>query len=199
MGNRQIFMRNLHNKLKTEPVGLHRVSITPAIKTYHSLIACVKAGVIGLFLQRLAIYVPLAKLSQVTARQKSFNTECTEGAERRREKQEREQSLFWEIPIGFSLWPLCSLRSPCYRFSVGEHHFPFPQRPLIENGCFSSIREDAKSEVQVDCARQGDSFQIAAFADQIIDRITVTDPDDVLLNDRAVVQLLRDVVARSAH
>jgi len=58
---------------------------------------------------------------------------------------------------------------------VGEHRFPFPQRPLIENGCFSSIWEDAKSEVQVHRARQDDFFQIAAFADQIIDRITMTD------------------------
>src|SRR6267154_95305 len=198
MGNRQIFMRNLHNKLRTEPVGLHRVSITPAIKTYHSLISCVKAGVIGLFPQRLTIYAPQSKLSQVTARQKSFNTECTEGAERRREQLEYVQRLLWEIRLGFSLCPLCSLRSLCYRFSVGVHRFPFPLRPLIENGCFSSIWEDAKPEVQVDRARQDDSFQIAAFADQIVDRITMTDPDDVLLNDRAVVQLLRDVVARGA-
>src|SRR6267143_2104894 len=198
MCNRQIFMRNLQNKLRTEPVGLRRVSITPAIKTYHSLISCVKAGVIGLFPQRLAIYVLPAKLSQVTTHQKSFNTECTEGAERRREKQEHEQSLFWDIPIGFSLWPLCSLRSLCYSFSVGVHRFPFPRRPLIENGCFSSIWEDAKSEVQVHRARQDDSFQIAAFADQIVDRITMTDPNDVLFNDRAVVQLLRGVVARGA-
>jgi len=50
----------------------------------------------------------------------------------------------------------------------------------------------------VDRARQDDSFQIAAFPDQIVDRITMTDPDDVLLNDRTVVQLLRDVVARGA-
>src|ERR1700704_3575538 len=129
MGNRQIFMRNLHNKFKTEPVGLHRVSITPAIKTYHSLISCVKAGVIGLFPQRLATYVLPAKLSQVTTRQKSFNTECTEGAERRREKLEYMQRSVWEISLGFSLWPLCSLcslRSLCYRFSVGVHRFPFP-------------------------------------------------------------------------
>src|SRR5258706_6113913 len=33
MLNRQIFMRNLHNKLRTEPVGLRRVSNTPQSKS----------------------------------------------------------------------------------------------------------------------------------------------------------------------
>ena len=116
-----------------------------------------------------------------------------------REQQEYVQPFVWEIPLGFSLCPLCSLRSLCYRFLVDGNRFPFPQRPLIEYGRFSSVREDAKSEVQVDRARQDDSFQIAAFPDQIVDRITVTDPHDVLFDDRAVVQLLGDVMARSAN
>jgi len=138
MGNRQIFMRNLHNKLRTEPVGLHRVSITPRqSKPITPLISCVKAGVIGLFPQRLTIYAPQSKLSQVTARQKSFNTECTEGAERRREQLEYVQRLLWEIRLGFSLCPLCSLRSLCYRFSVGVHRFPvFPRRPPNRKSLF---------------------------------------------------------------
>src|SRR5882762_1015375 len=130
---------------------------------------------------------------------KIFPHRVHRGRREEREKLEYMQRSVWEISLGFSLWPLCSLRSLCYRFSAGEHRFPFPQEPLIENGCFFSVREDAKSEVQVHRAGQDDSFQIAAFADQIIDRITMTDPNDVLLNDRTVVQLLRDVVARSPN
>src|SRR6266481_8263664 len=70
---------------------------------------------------------------------------------------------------------------------------------LIEYGCLFPVRENVKSEVQVDRTRQDDSFQISAFADQIVDRITVTDPDDVLFNDWAVVQSLRNVMARCAN
>src|SRR5258706_12532773 len=106
MGNRQIFMRNLHNKLKTEPVGLHRVSITPAIKTYHSLISCVKAGVIGLFLEQLAIYVLLAKISQGIAGQKIFNTGDTEGPVGRRKKLHAMPRSVWENSLGFFLGTL---------------------------------------------------------------------------------------------
>ena len=53
--------------------------------------------------------------------------------------------------------------------------------------------------MQMDRARQHHSFQIAAFADQIVDRVSMADSHDVLLDDGAVVQLLRHVVARGSN
>src|SRR5258706_12058124 len=71
--------------------------------------------------------------------------------------------------------------------------------PLIKDRRFSSTREDTKSEMQMDRARQHHSFQIAAFADQIVDGVSMADSHDVLLDDGAVVQLLRHVVARGSN
>ena len=44
-------------------------------------------------------------------------------------------------------------------------------------------------------AREDDFFQVASFADQIFDRVAMRDADDVLLEDRSVVEQLGDVVA----
>src|ERR1700676_403732 len=82
--------------------------------------------------------------------------------------------------------------------SAFECGVPLSRRPLIEYGRFSSVREDPKSEVQVDRARQDYPLQIAPFADQIVDRITVTDSHDVLFDDGPVIQLLGNVVTRGA-
>ena len=47
-------------------------------------------------------------------------------------------------------------------------------------------------------ARKDDFFEVAAFADEVFDGVTMGDADDVLLDDRAVVEDFRDVVAGCA-
>ena len=47
-------------------------------------------------------------------------------------------------------------------------------------------------------SREHDFFEVAAFADEVFDSVTMRDTDDVLLDDRAIVENIGDVVARSS-
>ena len=53
--------------------------------------------------------------------------------------------------------------------------------------------------MQTNTTRQDDSLQIAPFSDQVFDRIPVADTHDILFDNGAIIQLFRDIVARSAY
>jgi hypothetical protein len=49
-------------------------------------------------------------------------------------------------------------------------------------------------------ARDSTTFsRVAALLDQIVDGVAMIDSDDILLNDRAIVEYLSNVVSRSAN
>ncbi len=58
------------------------------------------------------------------------------------------------------------------------------------------MHKDAVLEMEPDGTRQHQPLQVAPFADQIVQRILVGDPDDVLLDDGTFIQCFRHVVAR---
>src|SRR3954451_23528398 len=59
--------------------------------------------------------------------------------------------------------------------TLGEHH------RLV------AVDEDAMFEVSAYRPRQHDPFEVAALAQQVVDRVAVRDAGDVLVDDRALV------------
>src|ERR1700704_4648333 len=104
MGNRQIFMRNLPSKLRTEPVGLRRVSITPAIKIYITPLSHVSKLVLLACFCHSSPYTCSWQSCRRSPHAKNLSTQRAQraqrGEERRREKLEYVQRLLWEIRLG---------------------------------------------------------------------------------------------------
>src|SRR5882672_10473959 len=70
---------------------------------------------------------------------------------------------------------------------------------LIENYSFSvPVEQDPVVDVPADGPGQDDFFEVAALLDEVFDGIAVRDPDDILLDDGAVVEYLGNVVAGGA-
>ena len=65
---------------------------------------------------------------------------------------------------------------------------------LVEYDRFPAIHEHAMFDMPPHGAGQHDFLQIPALADEILDRIPVTDPDHILFDDRPFVQILCGVV-----
>ena len=53
--------------------------------------------------------------------------------------------------------------------------------------------------MQANAARKDDPLQIAPFPNDVFDRISVANTNDVLFDDGAVIQLIRDIVTGSAN
>ena len=70
--------------------------------------------------------------------------------------------------------------------------------PSVEDDGSVFIGQQAMVKVPIDGAGEHDFFEIAAEADEIVHALAVGDPDDVLLDDGAFVELLCDVVGRGA-
>src|SRR5262245_40225910 len=66
---------------------------------------------------------------------------------------------------------------------------------MLEHHGFVAVDQDPVLQVPAEAARQDDLLDVAALAHEVRDGVVVADPDDVLLDDRAGVQLGGDVVA----
>jgi len=71
-------------------------------------------------------------------------------------------------------------------------------RTLLEDDRLVAVKEDAVFYVPADGAGEHDFFDIATLLDQIIDRVSVMNADDVLLDNGAIVEHLSNVVGSSA-
>src|SRR5580704_3539964 len=69
---------------------------------------------------------------------------------------------------------------------------------LMENNRLISVKQNAIFDVPAHRAGEYDFFQVAAFVQQVVQRIAVGNADDVLLDDGAVVEDFGDVVAGGA-
>ena len=66
----------------------------------------------------------------------------------------------------------------------------------IEDNRLVSVEENAVCQVPPHSARQNDALEIAAFLDQVLQLIAVGYPNDILLDDRPLIQIIRDVMTR---
>ena len=64
-----------------------------------------------------------------------------------------------------------------------------------ENHGLIAIEKDSVFDVPADGAGENYLLQVAAFADEIFDRVAVGDADDILLDDGTVVKNFGDVMA----
>ena len=48
-------------------------------------------------------------------------------------------------------------------------------------------------------SRQHGSFDVTAVTDEVINRVVMLDPDDVLLDDRPLIEILGDIVTGGAN
>lgn len=70
---------------------------------------------------------------------------------------------------------------------------------LVENDGFSvAVEQNPVVDVPTDGAGQDDLLEVASLLDEVFDRISVGDADDVLLDDGTVVEYLGNVVAGRA-
>ena len=70
--------------------------------------------------------------------------------------------------------------------SVHEHHG------------FPPVEDDAVFQVIADRARQHPPLDVAALAHEIVRRVAMADPLDILVDDRTFVQIARDIVRGGA-
>ena len=83
-------------------------------------------------------------------------------------------------------------------FSGGTWTSAQPGKCDLENHGLIAIKKNAVFHVPADGAREYDFLKVAAFADEIFDGVTVGDADDILLDDRTIVENFCDVVAGCA-
>ncbi len=76
---------------------------------------------------------------------------------------------------------------------------PFGGPFSIEHDCLVPVKQHAVLDVPAHSPRQHYFFQITAFLQQVVKRVAMGDADDILLNDRSIIENLRDVMAGSAN
>ena len=69
---------------------------------------------------------------------------------------------------------------------------------LSENDGLVAVRQHAVFEVIAQAAREDGFFDVLAVAHHVVDRVGVVDADDVLLDDRSLVEFARHVVTGRA-
>src|SRR3954447_6680220 len=67
-----------------------------------------------------------------------------------------------------------------------------------EDDCPGAVGHDAVFEVPLDGAREHEALDVAADPHEICTGVAVTPAGDILLDDRPLVELCRDVVRRRA-
>src|SRR5258708_39141084 len=93
-----------------------------------------------------------------------------------------------KLPLGVrGLWRGTTTQR-CMDFRVRE-------RALLENYGLVAVEKNAVLDVPADGAGENNFFKVAAFADEIFNRVAVGDADHVLLDDGAVGEDFSDVVA----
>src|SRR6516164_712750 len=65
---------------------------------------------------------------------------------------------------------------------------------LVEDDGFVFVHEYAMSQMPADCLGQNGLLQVLPFADEFFDRMPVTNPGNVLCDNRALVKVRRDIV-----
>src|SRR5579864_4956728 len=68
-----------------------------------------------------------------------------------------------------------------------------------EHDCFVLVHEDAVFEMPAHRARENDSFQVASLSQHVLNRVAVCHAHNVLLDDRALIQGSRDVMASGTN
>ena len=69
---------------------------------------------------------------------------------------------------------------------------------IHEHNSLAAVEDDAIFEVMAHGARQHAAFDVAALARQIFRRVTVADALDVLVDDRALVEIARHIMRGGA-
>ena len=67
-------------------------------------------------------------------------------------------------------------------------------RTLVEDYGLVAVNDYAVAEVKVDGAGEDGLFEVAAFANEVVDGVAVRDADDVLVDDGALIEFGGDVV-----
>ena len=90
-------------------------------------------------------------------------------------------------------------RGPSIRCSTSSDRFAMDRQPSVhEHHRLAAIEDDAVFQVMAHGARQHAALDVAALADEVVGRIAVADALDVLVDDRAFVQVARDVMGGGA-
>src|ERR1700761_7394178 len=71
-------------------------------------------------------------------------------------------------------------------------------RSIHEHHGLAAVEDHAILQMMAHGARQHAAFDIAALADEIVRRVAVTDAFDVLVDDRPLVEITRDIMRRGA-
>src|SRR5258706_16031223 len=91
----------------------------------------------------------------------------------------QRKSANWRLPPSRHVRPKCGLCS-------------------VEDDGATSVHEHAMAHMGAHRSRQNGDLEVATFTPEIFDVVTVAHADDVLFDDRAVVELCGRVVSRDA-
>jgi len=70
---------------------------------------------------------------------------------------------------------------------------------LIETAVLFAVDQDAVFQVGAHGPCQDYPFQVASFADEVLDRIAMADSDGILRDDRATIEVRGDVMAGGSN
>ena len=73
------------------------------------------------------------------------------------------------------------------------------ERFSVENHGFAAIGQHTVVKMPAHRLGQNQFFQIAAFADKVLHAMAVRDAHNILLDDRAIIELARRIVGRGAN
>lgn len=68
----------------------------------------------------------------------------------------------------------------------------------VEHDGLSSVHQDPPFDVTSNSPRQYQLLEVASFSYQIVDAVTMPDSDDILLDDGALIEILRRIMGRRA-